>query len=172
MDLITYAYQYTQEKAPQLLVVGWRWEWMSSLRRLGLCNYGNRLLRLSKQYAQHHAEYMRNITIPHELAHALTPHEKEKHGFVWKNKCLELGMEPDKISSCAFGIPRIYRPSKWVSICPNGHIRAVYRKPKRLYACRQCCNGRFGNGRFDRAFLLTYRLRSEMQGTPGLENVK
>lgn len=74
--------------------LGWDFGWNSRKRAYGLCNYRTKTISLSKPLCQGEPVDSVRHTILHEIAHALcTP--GVKHGYTWKLKCRELGIDPD-----------------------------------------------------------------------------
>ena len=55
----------------------------------GRCRYGYRIIELAGWFIDNNTDDEIDLTIAHEVAHALT--QGSGHGIVWSAKCIELG---------------------------------------------------------------------------------
>lgn len=73
----------------------WRIRWTRSKREFGRCDWYRQTLHLSMPLTEANDEMEVKDTILHEIAHALTPHDRG-HGWEWKKKCIEIGAKPKR----------------------------------------------------------------------------
>jgi len=73
---------------------GWVFDLDNAKRRLGVCNYRDKTIKVSKEYAQNNEEKWVKDTVLHEIAHALTP--GHNHDRVWKQACIKVGARPKR----------------------------------------------------------------------------
>jgi hypothetical protein len=64
---------------------------------MGLCLYGPRRIEISFHFAQRNGDMAIRETLLHEIAHALAG-AGHGHDAVWKQKCLEIGATPKRLS--------------------------------------------------------------------------
>lgn len=120
--------------------------WNNRKTQLGLCNYKNKTIYLSRIYVKHNSEELVRDTILHEIAHALSP--KSGHGNKWKVKCIEIGCRPVRCKN------DVIIPHKYTYKCGNcGRETGAHRLKKRKIACGSCCN-KFNGGKFSEDFLV------------------
>jgi hypothetical protein len=103
----------------------WRPTFDRSVRRLGNCNYGKKIISLSQHATLVNDEAAVRLTILHEIAHALCGFH-EGHGPVWKAKCLEIGGDGKRCGNIAVKAPHKYQ--MWCEDCR--YTWKYYRRPK------------------------------------------
>jgi predicted SprT family Zn-dependent metalloprotease len=75
---------------------GWKFAWNASKTKGGYCSYLKRTISLSLYYVRNNTmEEIRNALL-HEVAHALAGMGTH-HGQQWKEKCINLGVEPKRL---------------------------------------------------------------------------
>lgn len=140
---VTTALQLARKLLEEHGLNGWRVHLSRSVRRLGFCDYTDRVIGLSRHHIEHGAEAEVRDTILHEIAHALTP--GDAHGTRWQAKCVEIGAAPRRtIDSASVTMPDpAYR-----LVCPNcGYAIGYYRRPRKRWWCKTCVdNGVKGLG--------------------------
>jgi hypothetical protein len=111
----------------------YKFGWMTSARTLGQCvtSYFINIIKLNIDYVRLNDESKVELTIIHEIAHALTP--GHNHDYVWQRKCRELGGNGLRLSNGA-NLP----PNKYIGICPGGHSHSFARIPTRRKSCTEC----------------------------------
>ncbi|WYV99262.1 hypothetical protein KoPa4_00094 [Pseudomonas phage vB_PpuM-KoPa-4] len=73
---------------------GWTGKFNSrTSKRLGQCQYDNKVIELGSFYVENNSEELVKDTILHEIAHALAG-PGTGHGPVWKQWCLVVGAHP------------------------------------------------------------------------------
>ncbi len=110
---------------------GWTIRFDNAKTRAGVCRTSLRTLSLS-------APLMRLWTVPqcedtilHEIAHALTPHDRG-HGYAWQVTARTIGADPTRTWGHS-GEARI--TGRYRGTCPDGHISHLHRRPTRRYVC-------------------------------------
>lgn len=143
--------QETQDIAQNLmakyLTDEWTFGFDNAKNRFGQCDQTRKRITISKGYASVNDEPEIRDTILHEIAHALTPDDKE-HGKDWQSMCVVIGATPER-----YNYTGIAPKHKWVGHCPTeGCERRIYRH-RRDYkiACRVCCY-RYANSEFDEKY--------------------
>ncbi len=130
----------------------WRFEFDNAKRRLGVCNYRDRVIGLSRPLVEHNSLDVIQDTILHEIAHALTPHAG--HGRMWQLQCMALGAKPQACATASDGV--VSAPGKYVATCAGCQKKFYrYRRPTSIKpkACGACCHGRF-----DARFILHFEV--------------
>lgn len=125
LDLM-YKHGLTQE--------GWTFAFDNAKRRLGVCNYTNRQIGLSRYLVVLNEEAQVRETILHEIAHALSMirygRKAAGHGPLWKKVCEEIGAKPERC--CASDEVTMPRGSYILRHIETGEVfREYYQKPKR-----------------------------------------
>lgn len=111
-------------------LTGWRAEASTGKRTIGLCMYSRKVICISKHHMENDSPEEVMDTIYHEVAHALTP--GKGHGSVWRKTAISLGGTGDQYHTHGEKYP-----SKWKTMCINGHSPKIYRWNKRtLYVCK------------------------------------
>lgn len=75
-----------------LIQLGWKFKFFKHSSIFGLCDYANKLIKLSTELVALNNDVEVTDTILHEIAHALTP--GDKHGKNWQNMCVHIGCRP------------------------------------------------------------------------------
>ena len=126
-------------KYPELS--GWKLTYHNRKNCLGICKYIEREISFSNQYLSVMNEHGVRMTIIHELAHALTPHHH--HDKVWRNKCIEMGGNGERVACDDYyiggfeGLMKVKNSiSKYYLICPEcGYKIPTNRAPKVDSSC-------------------------------------
>lgn len=115
--------------------IGWRFQWMKSITRLGECNYGPRTIRLSVQFTEVHPENEVRDTILHEIAHAKKGH-KAGHGPEWRQFFMSIGGSGRTRGAANLPSPK----TKYVGRCPQLHEFARGAKSDKMFTmwCGKC----------------------------------
>ncbi len=114
---------------------GWTLQWDRAKRRLGLCDYRNKIISLSYDYVKLNNSEEVKDTILHEIAHALAG-AKTGHGEKWKLICMQIGAKPERCCNDPVVMPK----GDWRAICKScNYLYHFFRKPKKSsYYCRKC----------------------------------
>jgi predicted SprT family Zn-dependent metalloprotease len=110
----------------------WSFDFDRSVRRYGICNYTRKRISVSfKLSAINPVEQTRDVVL-HEIAHALTP--GARHGFVWRQKCREIGAKPERCYRSA----EVAQPKRTcIGKCPNCNL-TIKRFRRRRLICKMC----------------------------------
>lgn len=117
---------------------GWTVEFGSAKKRLGSCNYNNKVLRFSRVFIAQATWREIEDVILHEVAHAMVG-PGHGHGELWKNTAEMIGLDNP---SRTMNVDMVY-DKPWVGTCPNGHTKSQSRAPLRVLACGKCCGKKF-----------------------------
>ncbi|QDU70757.1 SprT family zinc-dependent metalloprotease [Mucisphaera calidilacus] len=115
-------------------LVGWSFGFNHRRRALGICNFTDRRIELSRHFVLRHEVSEVRETILHEIAHAIAG-PKAGHGLAWKAACLRLGIAPRVRGEAE--MPE----GRWRAVCPGcGVCHSRYRRPMRGrdYYCKAC----------------------------------
>lgn len=131
----------------------WKFQWNSRKKAFGICNFKEKTIELSSYLWPAISEEEQKDTVKHELAHALDFLQRgySDHGRQWKIWAMRLGAKPMACAKIAISIEEV-QPSKYISICPNGHSFPSHRLRKRRTSCIQC-----NPHQFDERFVLVQR---------------
>ncbi len=123
----------------------WTFAFNNRTTSLGLCDHNNRQICYSRMYLDLDVEQITD-TILHEIAHALTP--GDKHGYLWKKKCVEIGCKPERVAN----VERCgkYRYKAICRVCDTVYQRSRISKSK-CYSCPKCCK------HFNPDFIITFK---------------
>lgn len=104
-------------------------------RRAGSCIYSKLTITLSHFYIQNNTPEEIKDTILHEIAHALTPHQK--HNYIWRAKCIQIGAKPLRCYNSNVVMPKGNWRAKCLSCGKEFH---KHRKPKYIngWMCPAC----------------------------------
>lgn len=91
---------------------GWNVCFDRAVRRLGQCRYSLKQLSFSIKFLLILSDKEIIDVILHEIAHALT--KGAGHGRVWKQKCVEIGANPNRLYK---GLASVEK--KYVAVCPK-----------------------------------------------------
>jgi predicted SprT family Zn-dependent metalloprotease len=121
-----------------LTAQGWTFAWDNARSRLGLTNFGNKRITLSRPIFTHQANRDAEglDTILHEIAHVLAG-PAHGHDAVWKATARRIGAKPRR---CAPGLA-VKPDAPWAGACGCGdekHARHQKPAPGRTWTCRIC----------------------------------
>lgn len=127
-------------KYPELS--GWKLAFHNKKNSLATCNYIRKEILFSIHYVEIMTKHGVEMTIIHELAHALTPKDIA-HGKVWRRKCIEMGGNGERVAQDNYYIGGFdafleYKASisKYYLICPEcGNKIPINRMPKVEASC-------------------------------------
>ena len=145
-----------------LYVTGWHFEWDTrSTKRFGVCDYSERVIKLSEKLVRLNDEAQVRDTILHEIAHALVG-QGHGHGHVWQRQAVAIGAKPER---CYSATETQMPETKYVASCPNCKASRGFTRlgrstitGQRKMACGPCCK-RYAFGRYDDRFKLEIRRR-------------
>jgi predicted SprT family Zn-dependent metalloprotease len=116
----------------------------------GQCDYRNKTIYLSRHLTPLREPENVQLTIMHELAHAL--HPNDGHGRLWQNQMRVWGLPTGRRSGDVVDKATI---SNWFATCSGcGKVSMMVRKPRVERSCGHC-----SNGKFNKNFLLTFTKR-------------
>lgn len=112
-------------------LVGWRVKLDHARRRAGQCDYGAKVISLSRHYVRYaETDHIRD-TILHEIAHALVG-PRHGHDAVWRQKAREIGCTANRCHTLNFST------SRWIMRCPNGCFEVERHRRKAGLVCVKC----------------------------------
>lgn len=120
-----------------LIEKGWKFAIDRAKMRCGQCDYGNKVISLSKHYVRDPSVPQSDIrnTILHEIAHALVGDEAA-HGPIWKATAIAIGCDGKTTNSIWSGVSSRYKIT-----CNCGALH-VYRhnltKKFKRFVCAKC----------------------------------
>lgn len=122
----------------------WKFEFNRSKKTFGLCKFGRKVISLSKFLCETNPEHEVEITIKHEIAHALVG-LNHGHDRDWKSKCVEMGITPSQYyNEAGNGRNVIPVEKKNQYQCPNcKHIFGSHRAWTIRHSCSICHHGKF-----------------------------
>ena len=112
-------------------LTGWSFQFDNGRKRAGCCNYSQRVISVSHEYARHaSAEDIRD-TLLHEIAHALVG-QAHGHDEVWRVQAVAIGCTGSRCHDLQFTPPR------YIVRCAKGCWTATTERRQRGAICRQC----------------------------------
>lgn len=130
-----------------LIDKGWRFEFNSRKRSLGVCSHSTKKILLSKHFIPLISLSDLKNTILHEIAHALVG-VNHGHDYVWRIKAIEIGCNGNRLYKGEVKIE-----GKYKAVCPVcGKVVYKHRKPTRSYSCGSCSD------KFDVRFKLDFHV--------------
>lgn len=138
--------QRVLDKLAEHGLVEWRYRRNDRLTRTaGRCRYGYNLIELAGWFIDHNTEEEIELTIAHEVAHALT--KGHGHDRVWARKCIELGGNGQQYYN--MGNRRVQNPNRrrtsnriYTLKCEScGYTGGRYRRKMTGYLHRGCGGG-------------------------------
>ena len=90
-----------------LIAQGWGVKLGRGSRRLGLCSYRHKTIKIARHHVLNGTDAEVLDTIRHEVAHALAGSDA-MHGPIWKNLALKLGAIPYPVKHIKYQIPTRY----------------------------------------------------------------
>lgn len=115
----------------------WSFEWMDTMKRIGQCIYGPKIIRYSHRFLHRPVEEIEN-TLRHEIAHAIAG-PAAGHGPLWQAIAIQVGAVPQACSHVAMED----LPARWETYCTwCGEVtRKTASKRKNLHRrISQCCS--------------------------------
>lgn len=110
---------------------GYRFEFSNRSSALGDVHYGTKIIRLSKKFIKSRTLAEMEMTILHEIAHAIAyeDHNHTGHGQVWKNIFISLGGTGKRCGSVSNSKLTV---SKYVVVIKQGDKIEVFKRLERL----------------------------------------
>ena len=99
-------------KQKGLISKKWKFKWSNSKRVLGLCDYVNKTIYISRYHAKYSSRSNVIDTMNHEIAHIIAG-SKAGHGDKWKRACSLTGARPE--ARCH---RKTHIPPKYIGYCP------------------------------------------------------
>jgi predicted SprT family Zn-dependent metalloprotease len=112
-------------------LTGWSFQFDNGRKRAGCCNYGQRVISVSHEYARQASDEDITDTLLHEIAHALVG-QSHGHDEVWRVQALALGCSGMRCHDLQFTPPR------YIVRCATGCWTATAERRQRGAICRQC----------------------------------
>lgn len=113
----------------------WSFGWNDRKRSLGVCNYRDRTVKLSREWMRKLPMKDVTDTILHEIAHAIAG-PGYGHGPVWKRAAVKIGAVPSY--RCSREASKAAAPDpKYVIVCPKGKIVKRYHKKPSMRVMNQ-----------------------------------
>lgn len=109
----------------------WSFQFDHATRRAGCCDYRNRVISLTHEFARAAPDGEIEDTILHETAHALAG-ESHGHDAVWRAKALEIGCSGSRCHDVRFTPPR------YIVRCENRCWVSTAERRRRGAVCRKC----------------------------------
>lgn len=109
----------------------WRFKFDQSTRRAGCCNYRNKLISISFNFARTGSDEDIRDTLLHEIAHALVG-KKHSHDAVWKAKARGIGCSGERTHRLQFAPPR------YNVTCENQCWKQTAERRNARLICRTC----------------------------------
>jgi hypothetical protein len=107
---------------------GWKFKWTYGRRQLGVCYYGPKLIKISKDYARLNDEPRMRNTLMHEIAHAIVGHEVH-HGYLWQRAAKLIGADGHRLANSKNdGLPLVTPPRKNRAPGPVDYSSYNYRR--------------------------------------------
>lgn len=138
--------------------LGWTFEFNTRKQAIGLCNYDDKKIFLSKWFVDQNLDKPGEFedVIRHEVAHLIDREmgNSSNHGRVWKAIARKVLANPSRTKD---GLSISQDKCKYSLVCKNcGAETGKHKKIKREYACTPCCK-MYNYGVFTREYLLTLR---------------
>lgn len=115
----------------------WGFEWNNKKRGLGVCDYTNKTIRLSRYFVGANTRFFVKHVVLHEIAHALVG-SINGHNKIFKQKCKEIGAKFDKCSVKAKISDKVYNWEAKCSGCGMSHKRIKRPISYIGYSCGAC----------------------------------
>lgn len=148
---ITFALNYAKKMAKDNnLPKEWSFGLNNNRSVAGRCIFTNKTIEFSRHYLIHLSRKEVKQLVAHELAHALIE-PRHRHNNVWRNKCLELGGNGERIMLLENELSE--KISLWRGVCPSGHKIFLNGAPSCVYSCSECSKG------FDMRYVYTWYKR-------------
>ncbi|MEZ4601775.1 MAG: SprT-like domain-containing protein [Syntrophotaleaceae bacterium] len=112
-------------------LAAWRFDFDHAVRRAGSCQYRQKRITLSLQFARQASDEEILDTLLHEIAHALVGH-RHNHDAVWQAKALEIGGSGERCHD------RRFCPPRYIVQCRNGCWTLTAERRRRNVVCRKC----------------------------------
>lgn len=98
-----------------LTASGWRFAFDDSTRCFGKCNYGKKVIFLSRPLTLVVKDEKVKDTILHEIAHCLCP--GEHHNAIWKQKAISIGCRGERCGDVTKEAIDEFRLDKFKKVC-------------------------------------------------------
>jgi hypothetical protein len=98
-----------------LIASGWRFAFDDSTRCFGKCNYGKKVIFLSRPLTLVVKDEKVKDTILHEIAHCLCP--GEHHNAIWKQKAISIGCRGERCGDVTKEAIDEFRLDKFKKVC-------------------------------------------------------
>lgn len=136
---LTTAARMARELMNEHGLTDWSLKMDMAKRRFGYCNYRRKTISLSVPLIQLNGEDEVRDTVLHEIAHALAP--GKGHGFMWREKCREIGARPQR----CYSSESVAEPAApWVGTAATcGHTLKRFRMSRNSVSCGKCSGGRY-----------------------------
>ncbi len=109
----------------------WSFQFDNGRKRAGCCNYSQRIISVSHEYARHASDEDIRDTLLHEIAHALVG-QAHGHDEVWRVQAVAIGCSGSRCHDLQFTPPR------YIVNCAKGCWTATAERRQRGAICRQC----------------------------------
>ncbi len=120
-----------------LLDKGWKFGYDKAKTRCGICDYSNKIIKLSRYYVRDPSVHPKNIedTILHEIAHAIVGYDAA-HNAQWKRVAIYIGCSGEVCNSGWKGATPNYR--LWCNCKKIDVSRYRIRSKYRSGVCGSC----------------------------------
>jgi predicted SprT family Zn-dependent metalloprotease len=138
------------EKMRMYSLYDWTFEFDSSVRRFGYCDYKNKKISISATLTELNSEERVLNTILHEIAHALAGH-KAGHGLLWKEKAIAIGCDGSRLYNSE-EVQGVEKP--FIGTCKSCG-KVIERHKRKKIACGNCCK-KLNKGKFSSKYLFKW----------------
>ncbi len=112
-------------------LTGWSFQFDNGRKRAGCCNYSQRVISVSHEYARHASDQDITDTLLHEIAHALVG-QAHGHDEIWRVQAVAIGCSGTRCHDLQFTPPR------YIARCLQGCWTATAERRQRGAVCRRC----------------------------------
>ena len=128
--------QLAREKMDFHGLTDWTFDFDRAKGRCGQCSYSPKLITLSYHFVRLNDQPIILDTILHEIAHALVGPQIDAHGWIWRQKCILIGGDGNRLCTDA-----VMPAGKLIANCPScNKVYSLHRAPKahRYFWCKDC----------------------------------